>query len=297
MIKSQNRSANASFVGADGGMTMRAEIEKVIDPIIRRGLRELEYTPEDVPDADFAVHTDGMFRPDVRRVSLILSMAQSVLGLDASGEGLEVGSGYGYLLFPAAVLLPKIRWTGVDYPGRTYRHPDAYDKAFREYNCRFVALDICKEPLPFSAGQFTVVTFSEVLEHLPIERVTFVLSEMARVIRPNGALIVSSPNQASLENRVRLLKGRSILAMPEIDSANGVFGHIRLYTPAEMKAALLKLGLSLEMSRMETNISGYRGSSPKSWRRRMYRLYERFEERLDVLRAMGDTWYMAFRKH
>src|SRR5713226_3370984 len=275
----------------------RAEIEMVVEPIIRRNLRELEFTPEDVPDADYAVHTDGMFRPDVRRVSLIVWMAQAVLGAEVSGEGLEVGSGYGYLLFPATVLLPQIRWTGVDYPGRTYRHPEAYEKAFREYNCRFVAADICKEPLPFSDGQFVVATFSEVLEHLPVERVNFVLSEIARVIRPNGVLIVSSPNQASLENRVRLLRGKSILAMPdEIESTGGVFGHIRLYTPAEMKSALLKLGFSLETSRIETNISGYRGSSPKTWRRRMYRLYERLEERLEMLRGMGDTWYMAFRK-
>ncbi len=275
----------------------RTEIEKVVEPIIRRSLRELEYTPEDVPDANFAVHTDGMFRPDVRRVSLLVSIAQSVLGTDVSGEGLEVGSGSGYLLFPAAVLLPRIQWTGVDHPERAYRHPDAYKKAFREYNCRFVAADICKVPLPFSDGQFVAVTFSEVLEHLPVERVNFVLSEIARIVRPNGVLIVSSPNQASLENRVRLLTGKSILAMPnEIDSARGVFGHIRLYTPSEMKSALGELGFTLECSRIETNISGYRGTSPKSWRRRMYQLYERLEERLEILRAMGDTWYMAFRK-
>jgi len=274
----------------------RAEIEKAVEPIIRRSLRELEYTPEDVPDADFAVHTDGMFRPDVRRVSMILSMALSVLGPDASGEGLEVGCAFGYLLFSAAALLPQIRWTGVDTPGRTYRHRDAYDKAFREYNCRFVAADICKEPLPFADGQFLVVTFSEVLEHLPVERVSFVFSELARVIRPKGVLLVSSPNQASLECRVRLLRGKSILAMPEIDPAIGVLGHIRLYTPAEIKSPLGKWGFTLERSRIETNISGYRGKSPKSWRRRMYRLYESLEGRLGMLRSLGDTWFMAFRK-
>ena len=281
---------------ADERFMNRAEIEKVVEPIIRKGLRELEYTPEDVPDADFAVHTDGMFRPDVRRVSMMIWMAQSVLGTEVSGEGLEVGSGIGYLLFPAAVLLPQIRWTGIDHPGRKYRHTEAYQKAFLEYNCRFVAADICGAPLPFADGQFTMATFSEVLEHLPVERVNFVLSEIARVIRPGGVLLASSPNQASMENRVRLLSGKSILAMPnEIDS-RGVFGHIRLYTPAEMKAALLELGFAPEYSRIETNVSGYRGKSPKSWRRRMYRLYERLEERLEILRGMGDTWYMAFRK-
>ncbi len=87
----------------------RAEIEKVVEPIIRRSLRELEYT--------------------VRRVSLILWMVHSLLAPQASGEGLEVGSAFGYLLFSAGVLLPGIRWTGLDFPGRTYRHPEAYEKA------------------------------------------------------------------------------------------------------------------------------------------------------------------------
>jgi hypothetical protein len=124
-----------------------------------------------------------------------------------------------------------------------------------------------------------------------------VLGEIARVVRGNGVLIVSSPNQASLENRVRLLKGKSILEMPdEIESAKGVFGHIRLYTPTEMKAALQKLGFRLECSHMETNISGYRGK-PRGWRRRMYQIYEGVEERVGLLRGLGDTWYLGFRKN
>jgi SAM-dependent methyltransferase len=274
----------------------RAEIEKAVEPIIRRSLRELEYTRADVADADFAAGTDGMFRPDVRRVSLIVWMVQSALGRDESGEGLEVGSAFGYLLFSAAVSFPRMRWTGLDYPGRTYRHPEAYEKAYREYKCEFVAADICKAPLPFADGKFSVVTFSEVLEHLPVERVSFVFSELARVIRPGGILIVSSPNQASLENRLKLLKGKSILDMPNpIDSLGGVFGHIRLYTPAEIEATLLSMGFRLERSEMETNISGFRGTA-KSLRRRMYQFYERVEEGLGVLRRLGDTYYLMFRK-
>jgi hypothetical protein len=43
-----------------------------------------------------------MFRPDVRGVSLLVSMAHSLVAESAAGEGLEVGCGYGYLLFPNA---------------------------------------------------------------------------------------------------------------------------------------------------------------------------------------------------
>jgi SAM-dependent methyltransferase len=276
----------------------RAEIEKTIEPILRKCLRELgDYTKKELSDEDFAYYTNGMFRPDVRRVSLLVSLAQSVLGGSASGEGLEVGSGYGYLLFPLALLLPGIHWWGVDHPGRSYESREEFVAAFREYRCEFAAVDIIREPLPFADARFLVVTFSEVLEHLPVERVNFVFSELARVVRPGGVLLMSSPNQASLENRLRLLRGRSILAMPEEgEFGSGVFGHIRLYTTSEMEAALSKLGFSLERCMIESNNSGYRGASPKSWRRRMYRLYERLEERLEILRRLGDTWYLAFRR-
>jgi ubiquinone/menaquinone biosynthesis C-methylase UbiE len=156
-------------------------------------------------------------------------------------------------------------------------------------------VDICRQPLPFPDAHFSLVTFSEVLEHLPMERVSFVFMEMARVIRKGGVLLVSSPNQASLENRLRLLRGRSILDMPNGSEAGKAFGHIRLYTCAEVATAISRLGFVLEQSRMETNVSGFRGSAG-SWRRRMYRWYEEVEQRLGVLQGMADTWYMAFRR-
>ena len=142
-----------------------------------------------------------------------------------------------------------------------------------------------------------MVTLSEVLEHLPTERLNFVLSEIARTIRPGGVLIASSPNQASLESRLQLLRGKSILEMPdELAHAPGLFGHIRLYTPSEMQAAMSKQGFTLERCVTESNNSGYRGTSDRSWRRLVYRAYESVEGKLGIFRLMGDTWYMAFRK-
>jgi SAM-dependent methyltransferase len=276
----------------------REEIEKTIEPILRKCLREFgDYTIEEISDEVFDTYTEGMFRPDVRRVSLLVSMAQALLGDSAAGEGLEVGCGYGYLLFPMAMFLPQVRWSGVDHPGRIYLSRPEYPKAFHRYRCQLASCNIIREPLPFRDSRFLILTFSEVLEHLPVERLNFVLSELARVLQPGGLLLMSSPHQASLENRLRLLKGKSILDMPdELDSAKGIFGHIRLYTPSEMEAGMSKLGFSLERSLTESNTAAYRGSYEKPFRRRLYRLYERLEARIGFLRRMGDTWYMAFRK-
>ena len=124
------------------------------------------------------------------------------------------------------------------------------------------------------------------------------MDEISRVLLPGGLLIASSPNQASLENRIRLLKGGSILDMPDhIAVAKGIFGHIRLYTPDEMKLLMSRRGFSLEVSVLESNNSTYPGKSSKSLRRRLYRFYERVEQRFNFLRDFGDTWYMVFRKN
>lgn len=269
----------------------RAECEKTIEPIILKCQRFSEFRPGESSLAP------PNLRPEVRRVSLVFSLAHSLLGNSARGDGLEVGSGYGYLLFSLAVLMPEVRWFAVDHPKRDYVQSEAYIRAFREHHCSLVTRDIAREPLPFPDEQFSLVTFSEVLEHLPTERVDFVLSEIARVMQPGGVLIVTSPNQASLENRLRLLRGKSILDMPdEMGYAQGTFGHIRLYTVAEVKAAMSARGFSLECAVVESNNSGYRGTSNGSWRRRAHRLYERLERSIPLLRSMGDSWYMTFRK-
>ena len=160
-----------------------------------------------------------------------------------------------------ALYLPQVRWVGEDHPSRIYEQRDEFARTFNDYNCEFVALDLVRQPLPFPDGHFLVVTFSEVLEHLPPERLNFVLSELARVIRPGGILIMSSPNQASLENRLVLLKGKSILAMPDkLPSAGDTFGHIRLYTRSEMAAAMAKLGFSLEAQQSGIQQFGIQGT-------------------------------------
>jgi SAM-dependent methyltransferase len=286
-----------SFLTVEANMT-GVEIEKVVEPIIRTCLLEFgDFTPRDVNEAEFDAATEGLFRPDTRRISLIISLTQSFLGPVTNGEGLEVGCGYGYLLFPLSVLIPRIRWTGVEHPDRRFFHREDFVKAINAHNCELRAANITSQPLPFSDRQFSVVTFSETLEHIPPERLNFVLSEIARVVCVGGILIVTSPNQASLENRIRLLRGKSILEMPnEVPTAKGTFGHIRVYIPSEVESAMSTLGFALERCIFESNNSGYRGTSPRSFQRRLYRLYERVEGRLKILRSLGDTWYMVFRK-
>jgi 2-polyprenyl-3-methyl-5-hydroxy-6-metoxy-1,4-benzoquinol methylase len=270
----------------------RAEIEKQIEPIIEKCRRKFapgSSETEDSPD------TNEPLRPEIRRVSLIASLAETVLGREFAGRGLEVGSGIGCLLFPMASLFPKIQWFAVEHPDQPHASRESYRSMFRNYNCHLETADLLREPFPFPNDYFALVTFSEVLEHLPTDRVNFVLSEIARTVQPGGVLIASSPNQASLENRLRLMKGKSILDMPN-EIGKGIFGHIRLYTPAEIQSAMAKRGFTLVRCEMESNNSGYRGNSDRSWIRRVHRAYEHLESKLGIIGSLSDTWHMAFRK-
>jgi hypothetical protein len=84
-------------------MMTRAEIETTIEPIIEKC--RLRFAPGS-SDANDSPPTEETLRPEIRRVSLIVSLAQTALGSDATGEGLEVGSGYGYLILPMTVFFP-----------------------------------------------------------------------------------------------------------------------------------------------------------------------------------------------
>ena len=53
-------------------------------------------------------------------------------------------------------------------------------------------------PLPFEAGTFQVVTIIELVEHLSMKDNLALMREAFRVLQPNGVLLVSTPNYASL---------------------------------------------------------------------------------------------------
>lgn len=99
------------------------------------------------------------------------------------------------------------------------------------------------DPFPYADGEFDVVIFAEIIEHL-LNDPCKVLREIKRVLKPGGHLIVTTPNVARLENVARLISGENIY---DPYSGYGPYGrHNREYTRRELVTLLQFEGFDVE---------------------------------------------------
>jgi 2-polyprenyl-3-methyl-5-hydroxy-6-metoxy-1,4-benzoquinol methylase len=104
---------------------------------------------------------------------------------------------------------------------------------------------IINDRIPYNDGYFDTVLASEVIEHI-FDTDKF-LSEVYRVLRPSGTLIISTPNLASIGSRLTLLCGETPWMM-EINASDKTSGHIRYFTHKTLKGLLAKNGFKVEIS-------------------------------------------------
>ena len=112
--------------------------------------------------------------------------------------------------------------------------------------------DIEQEPLPVDDSSFDVVVLSDVFEHLRLDPI-FTLGELRRVLRPDGVLLLTTPNLRSLRGILRLTllgKAWAVGAYPINEyrklSSHGFMGHVREYTAYEVRGMLEGCGFSVD---------------------------------------------------
>jgi SAM-dependent methyltransferase len=96
--------------------------------------------------------------------------------------------------------------------------------------------DLDNVSIPFEDEYFDIVIFTEVLEHV-FAPPTSILTEIKRIMRPSGKLILSVPNIATLSKRIRLLFGITPLPNPDKQMKKEWVhghGHIHEYTRKEI---------------------------------------------------------------
>ncbi len=99
--------------------------------------------------------------------------------------------------------------------------------------------------LPYEDASVDLVAAFELVEHLESHR--FLFSEVARVLRPGGALVFTTPNIMSLKSRVKFLFTGCFYSHAPLDPAvvNPVQQHIAAFTPDRYRWLLARCGLRL----------------------------------------------------
>jgi SAM-dependent methyltransferase len=171
-----------------------------------------------------------------RRYEHELALVEALAG---KGHILEIGA-YPFH-FTAALRLTGHEVTAVDLmPARDARLVQRFGLDVRQ-------CDVEREPLPFDDGAFSVTLLCETFEHLRVDPL-LALSEINRVLRPGGRLLLTTPNFYSAQNVLRLLTGRGFNdAVEEYDKlrAVGHVGHIREYTGREIERFLDVAGFAV----------------------------------------------------
>lgn len=123
--------------------------------------------------------------------------------------------------------------------------PDRVGDLIRRFELDVRRCDIERAPLPFGDERFACVLLCDTFEHLRIDP-AFVLSEINRVTKPGGALLLTTPNVHSLPNLARFLRGHSIAdPLTEFGKLRGFghMGHVREYSAPEVARFLHAFGL------------------------------------------------------
>jgi len=166
--------------------------------------------------------------------------------------------------------------------------------ASREIPFEKLDLDL---PLPFADASFELVHCGDGIEHL--ENPMRALRELARVLAPGGTLVLTTPNYASLERRLRfLLSGSLAKPLPRGGAGPdaGPHGHVSPLPLTQLAWMAERAGLALVSSRTLLPQPRQRWLAPLALPALLYRALLSRERRRDLFAEHGKDVLLGGRK-
>ena len=121
------------------------------------------------------------------------------------------------------------------------------------FGCDIDLFDAEKDRFPYDDGYFATVLCCELIEHLPSDPM-HMMSEINRILKPGGALVLTTPNIASARAVSAILQGFHPMLFPAYirpkPAGETEARHNREYSPREIKDLLENSGF--EVATLET---------------------------------------------
>ena len=137
---------------------------------------------------------------------------------------------------------------GYDFHGLDIA-PERFAKLIDQYQLDIRKVDFETQPVPWESESFDLIIFNAVFEHLRINLIA-TMTEVRRVMKTAGTLLLSTPNLRSLRGLWMLLRhqaschlGTDLYEQYERLNLYGHMGHVREYTTREVSVFLSKVGL------------------------------------------------------
>ena len=159
------------------------------------------------------------------------------------------------------------------------------------FDCEIDLFNAEKDPFPYPDGHFATVLCCELIEHLT-EDPMHLMSEINRIVKPGGHLVLTTPNIGSLRGIAAILEGYhpgvfTAYIRPRADGEVEA-RHNREYAPKEIERLLLNSGFTVTL--LETGPFRQTPRPEEGW---VLNLLERFGLPKDL---RGDDIYAVGRK-
>jgi 2-polyprenyl-3-methyl-5-hydroxy-6-metoxy-1,4-benzoquinol methylase len=176
------------------------------------------------------------------------AIERHLIGLGAAGDVLDFGAGTGQLTRRLQRLHQFRSVTGADL------YPRAADLA---PGIAWIEGDL-NDVLPCAPASFDLVVAAEVIEHLENPRA--VCRELFRLLRPDGQVLLSTPNNESWRSLVALLVRGHFVAFGETSYP----AHITALTRLDLARALTEAGFR-QIAFGFTDVGGLPGLPSRTW--------------------------------
>lgn len=146
---------------------------------------------------DTGINDDGFHWPAVgrgqtmTRAAHIFRYMQLMRLTKGKGTVLDAACGYAELARLMYTNMYGARYVGMDIHGKKLR--SAIKTGWGSSETMFIQRDLSR-PLPFDDATFDTAVSSEFIEHIPPSMAVGFLAEVARVTKPGGRIIVTTPN-------------------------------------------------------------------------------------------------------